>query len=212
MMPASRQSQGSGLQTEPARPDKSLGELVAEMTGEISALMRKEVELAKVEIKEEVGAAGKVGDKVSGAASTVSDAAGNAASTAGSAAGSAAGSLKEAPHTVKEVAARKTQGAPLVAGLVAFGAGALVASLVKGSETEARVAQTVLDNAQPLKEAATEAGQELVSSLKDQGQQAFQQVKETATQAGQEVKDQAQQATQETIDPSRDATQDLNTQ
>ena len=106
-------------------------------------------------------AAGTVGDKVSGAASTVSDAAGNAASTAGSAAGSAAGSLKEAPHTVKEVAARKTQGAPLVAGLVAFGAGALVASLVKGSETEARVAQTVLDNAQPLKEADTEAGQEL---------------------------------------------------
>jgi uncharacterized membrane protein YqjE len=60
-MPASRQSQGSGLQTEPAQPDKSLGELVAEMTGEVSALMRKEVELAKVEIKEEVGRAGKAG-------------------------------------------------------------------------------------------------------------------------------------------------------
>ena len=60
-MASSRQSQGSGLQTEPARPDKSLGELVAEMTGEISALMRKEVELAKVEIKEEVGRAGKAG-------------------------------------------------------------------------------------------------------------------------------------------------------
>jgi uncharacterized membrane protein YqjE len=60
-MAASRQSQGSGLQTEPAQADKSLGELVAEMTGEISALMRKEVELAKVEIKEEVGRAGKAG-------------------------------------------------------------------------------------------------------------------------------------------------------
>ena len=60
-MAASRQSQGSGLQTAPAQPDKTLGELVAEMTGEISALMRKEVELAKVEIKEEVGRAGKAG-------------------------------------------------------------------------------------------------------------------------------------------------------
>ena len=60
-MPASRQSQGSGLQTEPKQADKSLGELIAEMTGEVSELMRKEVQLAKVEIKEEVGRAGKAG-------------------------------------------------------------------------------------------------------------------------------------------------------
>src|SRR3954453_11921358 len=55
-------------------------------------------------------AAGAVGDKVSGAASTVSGAASSAAGTAGS----AAGSLKEAPHAAKEVAASRTQGAPLV--------------------------------------------------------------------------------------------------
>jgi uncharacterized membrane protein YqjE len=60
-MPAARQSQGANLQTEPAQADKSLGQLVGEMTGEISALMRKEVELAKLEIKEEVGRAGKAG-------------------------------------------------------------------------------------------------------------------------------------------------------
>ncbi len=47
--------------TEPKQADKSLGELVAEMTGEVSELMRKEVQLAKVELKEEVGRAGKAG-------------------------------------------------------------------------------------------------------------------------------------------------------
>ena len=69
-MPASRPTQGSNLQTEPKQADKSLGELIAEMTGEVSELMRKEVQLAKVEIKEEVGRAGKAGGMLgAGAAS-----------------------------------------------------------------------------------------------------------------------------------------------
>jgi uncharacterized membrane protein YqjE len=57
-----RQSQGdNSLQTEPKQADRSLGELFGEMTREVSDLMRKEVQLAKVEIKEEVGRAGKAG-------------------------------------------------------------------------------------------------------------------------------------------------------
>jgi uncharacterized membrane protein YqjE len=60
-MATMRQSQGPSLQTEPKQADKSLGELFGEMTREVSDLMRKEVELAKVEIKEEVGRAGKAG-------------------------------------------------------------------------------------------------------------------------------------------------------
>ena len=60
-MPPPRQQPGPELRTEPKEADKSLGELVAEMTGEVSELMRKEVQLAKVELKEEVGRAGKAG-------------------------------------------------------------------------------------------------------------------------------------------------------
>ena len=44
--------------TTPAQ-DKSLGELVASATSDISTLLRKEVELAKVELKAEVKNAGK---------------------------------------------------------------------------------------------------------------------------------------------------------
>jgi uncharacterized membrane protein YqjE len=51
----------AGLRTEPKQADRSLGELVADMTSEVSTLMRKEVQLAKVELKEEVGRAGKAG-------------------------------------------------------------------------------------------------------------------------------------------------------
>ena len=43
--------------TEPKQADRSLAELVGEMSKDLSTLMRKEVELAREEIKEEVGRA-----------------------------------------------------------------------------------------------------------------------------------------------------------
>ena len=45
--------------TQPKRPDASLGELISEMTTDLSELFRKEVQLAKVEAREEVGRASK---------------------------------------------------------------------------------------------------------------------------------------------------------
>ncbi len=39
--------------TQPMRPDRSLGELFTEMTTDMGTLVRKEIELAKVELKEE---------------------------------------------------------------------------------------------------------------------------------------------------------------
>jgi uncharacterized membrane protein YqjE len=55
-------------ETEPLMPDASLGELFGRMTNDFSTLVRKEMELAKVEMKEEVGRAGKAGSAFGGAA------------------------------------------------------------------------------------------------------------------------------------------------
>jgi hypothetical protein len=48
--------------------DASLGELFAEMTRDFGVLMRKELELAKVETKSEIGKAGKVAGAYGGTA------------------------------------------------------------------------------------------------------------------------------------------------
>jgi len=53
---------------EPKRPDATLGELVSEMTTEVSTLLRKEVQLAKVEAKEEAGRAARAGGMFAGGA------------------------------------------------------------------------------------------------------------------------------------------------
>jgi F0F1-type ATP synthase assembly protein I len=45
--------------TQPKRPERSLGELFAEMTSEVSTLFRQEVQLAKTEAKDEASRAAK---------------------------------------------------------------------------------------------------------------------------------------------------------
>ena len=46
---------------QPLRPERSLPELLSELTGEITTLVRKELELAKVEAKDEVRETAKAG-------------------------------------------------------------------------------------------------------------------------------------------------------
>ncbi len=61
----------AGFETTPdGRPDisgRSVGELIGEVTGNLSKLMRQEVELAKVELKAEVTKAGKGAGMLGGA-------------------------------------------------------------------------------------------------------------------------------------------------
>jgi uncharacterized membrane protein YqjE len=54
--------------TQPKRPELSLGDLVGELTSELSTLFRKEVELAKTEAREEASHAGKAAALLGGAA------------------------------------------------------------------------------------------------------------------------------------------------
>jgi len=67
---AQRPTEEPALRTEPKQADRSLGELVADMTTEVSTLMRQEVQLAKVELKEEASRAGKAGGTLGAGALT----------------------------------------------------------------------------------------------------------------------------------------------
>ena len=55
------------LATQPRRAEASLGELLGEMTRELGTLLRKEVELAKVEAREEAVHAGRAAGAMAGA-------------------------------------------------------------------------------------------------------------------------------------------------
>jgi hypothetical protein len=128
-------------------------------------------------------AAGSVQGAASSAAGSVQSAASSAAGTVQDAASSAATAVQQAPDTI----VRQTQGNPLAAGLIAFGVGWLVSSILPASEKEKQLAQqaetAIRENKDALLEPAKQAAQEVGEQLKPAAQQAAESVKATAQDA-----------------------------
>jgi ElaB/YqjD/DUF883 family membrane-anchored ribosome-binding protein len=139
------------------------------------------------------GMARDMRDRVMGSASSGSDAAGDTmrsvADSASSAAGTVTDTVQEAPERIR----RGTEGNPLAAGLIAFGAGWLVSSLVPASRQEQRLAgqvkESVQDAAGPVTEQLGSAAQEIKENLREPAQQAVESVRSTASDAASTVTD-----------------------
>jgi hypothetical protein len=144
-------------------------------------------------------------EKVTGAATSVKDAVMGTASDAGGSVGSAASSMGDAASGAPAMARSRTRGNPLAAGLVAFGAGLLVASLLPASEKEAQAAGAVKEKAEPLKQEATSVAKEAAEHLKEPAREAVDSVKETATEAAQTVKAEGTSAAQDVRADAQDA-------
>ncbi len=132
-----------------------------------------------------------MGDPAQG--SGLRGAAQSAKGTVGSAAAGVsdnASSVGEAVANAPQAVTRQAQGNPLAAGLIAFGAGWLLASLAPATRPEQQLAQRVEDHASELAEPLKERAQDMAAQLKEPAQQAVEQVKSTATDAAGETADQ----------------------
>jgi ElaB/YqjD/DUF883 family membrane-anchored ribosome-binding protein len=131
---------------------------------------------------------------VSNAAGSVQNAASSAADSVQGAAASAATAVQQAPDTI----VRQTQGNPLAAGLIAFGVGWLVSSLLPASEKERQLAQqaetAIRENKDALLEPAKQVAQEIGDELKPAAQQAVESVKSTAQDAASTVAEEGKSA------------------
>ena len=130
-----------------------------------------------------MGSAQESGSAVAGQTRQV---AGSVQEGAQQVAGRAAEQVRQAPEMIQQ----QTQGNPLAAGVVAFGAGLLLASLFPPTEAEQRAASAVQERVEPLKDQALEAGREVKGHLQESAKESAQQVKATATDATHEVKGQ----------------------
>lgn len=81
----------------------------------------------------------------------------------------------------------RVEGSPLAAGLVAFGAGVVVAGLIPATKVEAQ-------GAQRLKDVAQEHGQPIVDQAKAAAQDVGEQLKDKASEAADEIKSSAQES------------------
>ena len=109
--------------------------------------------------------------------------------------------ISHAPDQVKA----KTQGNPLAAGLIAFGAGMLISSLIPASQKEREAADQLKTAAQPLATQVTDAAKDIVQDLKEPAMEAMENVKATATDAAQNVKTEGQHAATDVKDHATDA-------
>ncbi len=124
------------------------------------------------------------------------------------AADDAHGALEDAGATVTDVKDRvvaKAEGNPMAVGLIAFGAGLLLASLIPASNREKSLAADVKEQAEPLVETVTDVAKEVGANLKAPAQEAAAAVKETATDAVESVKADAQYAAGEVKDQAQTA-------
>ena len=165
-----------------------------ELGGDVDALADKVTPSKIVDRQKDKvrGAFGSLRNRIMGAA----DDAGSAMSDAGSSVGD-----------VKDRVVAKAEGNPIAVGLIAFGAGLLVASLIPASQREKDLAEDVKEQAQPLvdnlKDAASEAGR----NLKEPAQNAATAVKDAATDAAGTVKEEARDATHQVKDQAKGTTE-----
>jgi hypothetical protein len=140
-------------------------------------------------------AVGTVGDKAYATKDAVADkayAVGEKASEAGEA-------VRQAPRRVK----RKAQGNPLAAGVIAFGLGMLVSSLIPSTEKEREAVSQLQENLEPVKEKASEVAQDMAENLKQPAQEAGESVRAAATEGVENVKQEGQSAAADVKDQAQ---------
>ena len=163
-----------------------------------SHIVQRQSDKVKESVKDAVFGAK---EKVMGAADHAAGNVHSATGSAGSHLGDAGSAIGDAPTQVKA----KTQGNPLAAGLIAFGAGLLVSSLIPASQKEREAAEALKTAAEPLTTELTDAAKNLAEGLKEPAQSAMENVKATAADATEHVKAEGQGAVADVKDKAADA-------
>lgn len=173
------------IRAEIERTRQDLGLDVDALADKVSPSKMVDRQVSKVR-----GAFGSVRERVMGAA----DDAGSSLSDAGTHA-----------VDVKDRVVAKAEGNPLAVGLIAFGAGLLLASLIPATSKEKQLASTVKGQAQPLVDEVTDVAKEIGEHLKEPAQAAVASVKESAQDSVTAVGDEARTAVSEVTDQAKQA-------
>ena len=163
-----------------------------------SHIVQRQTDKVKENVKDAVFG---VKEKVMGAADHTAGNVHSATGSAGAHRSDAGAAIGDAPTQVKT----KTQGNPLAAGLIAFGGGLLVSSLIPASQKEREAADALKTAAEPLTTELTEAAKHVAEGLKEPAQAAMDNVKATAADATEHVKAEGQGAVADVKDRTAEA-------
>ena len=105
-------------------------------------------------------------------------------------AGQIGDTMRETPHAIEE----RTRGNPLAVGMIAVGAGALIASLLPESRTEQRLARKIEPQMEEAASQIGEAGRKMASEVKDVASEGMGNVRQSIRQADDESMEEAPRA------------------
>ena len=100
------------------------------------------------------------------------------------------GEVTDTVATAPDQVMARTRGNPLAAGVIAFGAGALIASLLPETPAERKLAATLQPGVKEATSRLTEAGRNLADDLKDDVKEGVENIRDTAASAAQGMKEQ----------------------
>jgi len=181
--------------------------------------IRREIEQTRRELAtdvdtlhEKVSPAAVASRKMESAKGAVSGMKDKIMGSAESAGHSTTGGMSAVGDTVSSapsMARDRARGNPMAAGVIAFGAGWLISSLLPASEKEkkaaAQVKDTVSEHSDTLVAPMKHAAADMAENLKEPAQQAADSVKSTATDAASTVQDTATSAKDDVAGQARDA-------
>jgi gas vesicle protein len=139
---------------------------------------------------------GDVRDRIMGTADDVRE---SLTAPVSDAASSVSDSMRDAPEAMR----RTTTGNPLAVGLVAFGAGLVIATLLPETDTEQHLVENVQPKLEELASTAGEAAHDVAAAVKPTVQQAAHDVQQSAQEAVGHVKEQATHAASKTADEAK---------
>jgi ElaB/YqjD/DUF883 family membrane-anchored ribosome-binding protein len=140
------------------------------------------------------GAATSLRDKIMGTGTSMQSSASDAADRAG-----------ERTSEAQDRARSEVKGNPLAAGLVAFGVGAILGSLLPASDREQHAAVAVKEQAAPVIDEAKDVAKETADDLKPRAQEAVQATKDQAIDSAQQVKQEGQSTAEDVKGTAQEA-------
>jgi uncharacterized protein YjbJ (UPF0337 family) len=186
---------------EPDRLRQDIEDTRASLTHDVDMLAEK-TSPKQVAQRRWTAAKEKVMGSSAGARHSAEDKLSTAQDKASDLTGKAGSAVSDAPKALT----RQTQGNPLAAGIIAFGAGMLAATLIPVTDMERRGGQQLKDNAGDLPEKVRDVAMDAKDDLSGRVQHAAGEVKETAREAAQTTTDQARSGAQDVKDEAKSAT------
>lgn len=171
-------SDPSEIRSDIERTRRELGEDVDALADKVNPAKMAHRQTDKVR-----RAVNRVTDRVMGTASDVAETAHDAMDTAG-------GAVAETPQRVTSA----TRGNPIAAGLIAFGVGWLLSSLLPPSKPERDVAEKAKEAAAPVIDEVRDVAKESAEHLREPAREAVDAVKERAAEAVDTVKEEGSAA------------------